>query len=299
MEEKMIEDLGRHYSVLEVFKDPMLSVRGFVEKSYSKGMHSQEFYEVNIVLSGSAFHRIGNTTYTVSSGDTFIIPPNVMHGYAGGEGFDVYHILISPKYLEKHSADLRLLPAFSSMFIIDPLMREKASARLHFTLTPQELNELTPMLDGLTDHSGGAGAENAIIAGAEALVIITRLCGIYENRDTLAGAEDTVDEAFLSSIAYVYENFEKRITLSELCKLAQMSRTAYLTRFKRVTGLSPASLQRQYRVSVAKQMLCESGMTESKIAAETGFFDAAHFHRVFKKETGISPLEYRMLRKIR
>ena len=110
-----IHNENRHYTTLEVFIPEIKQIRGFIEESYNKGLHSQEFYEINIVLSGKANHYIGKRRITVSEGDTFIIPPNVMHGYDGGKGFDVYHILISPKYLERHSSELQLLPSFSSL----------------------------------------------------------------------------------------------------------------------------------------------------------------------------------------
>ena len=293
MRDVVIEELNRHYTVAEVFKNPVLAVRGFTEKNYSKGMHSQGFYEVNIVLRGESAHRIGKRTLTVSTGDTFIIPPDVKHGYAGGEGFDVYHILISPKYLEKHSAELGLLPAFSSLFRIDPIMREKTSAKLYFALTEDELLSLMPTLNRLDEHCHKEGAENAIIAGAEALIAITKLCAIYEKRGTLNASDETEDGAFLSSIAYFYENFDSNITALELARKARMSRTAYITNFKRVTGLPPATLQRQYRISVAKQLLADTELTQTEIAQRVGFYDTSHFIRVFKSETGITPLEYR------
>lgn len=288
-----IKELNKHYTVEEAFPNPLIAVRGFTERNYIKGMHSQGFYEVNIVLRGSSAHKIGKRTLTVSAGDTFIIPPNVKHGYAGGEGFDVYHILISPKYLERYAAELGLLPAFSSLFRIDPIMREKTTARLYFALTDEELCTLTPSLERLDRHSHKVGAENAIIAGAEALIIITKLCAIYEKRGISGSTDETEDGAFLSSIAYVYQNFDSSITASELARKARMSRTAYITKFKRVTGQPPAALQRQYRVSVAKQLLRDTALTQVEIASRVGFYDASHFIRAFKSETGVTPLEYR------
>ena len=285
LERIAIEDLNRHYTVKEVFKSPILAVRGFVEKNYSKGMHSQEFYEVNIVLSGSAVHKIGEREITVGAGDTFIIPPSVLHGYSGGEGFDVYHLLISPQYLEKNSAELKLLPAFSALFRIDPLMREKTSARLHFVLDENELASLTPTLNGLTEHSSQSGAENAIIAGGEALIVIARLCAIYESRGVSA-PDEAEDEAFLASIAYVYEHFDKKLTVDTLSRIARMSRTSYIARFKRVTGMPPARFQRQYRVTVAKQMLADGRMTEAEIAQAVGCYDTSHLIRILKSCSG-------------
>jgi AraC-like DNA-binding protein len=295
MSKAEIEYLNKHFTVEQVFKNPILTVRGFVEKNYSKGMHSQEFYEINIVLRGSAVHRIGERDLTVSKGDVFIIPPNVDHGYAGGDGFDVYHLLISPKYLEKNSAELKLLPAFSSLFRIDPLMREKASAKLHFALSDSELSALMPTLDGLVLHSRKIGTENTIIASGEALIVIAQLCAIYDKKAEKISAENTEDESFLNSIAYIYENFDKTLTTEVLANIAQMSRTSYIERFKRVTGLPPARFQRQYRISVAKQLLAEGTLSETKIAQEVGCYDISHFIKMFKAETGMTPIEFRKM----
>jgi len=292
MSKAEIEYLNRHFTVKEIFKSPLLAVRGFVEKNYSKGMHSQEFYEINIVLSGSAVHRIGERYLTVGKGDVFIIPPNVDHGYAGGQGFDVYHLLISPRYLEKNSAELKLLPAFSSFFRIDPLMREKTSAKLHFALNDAELGTLMPTLEGLALHSMEKSTESAIIAGGEALIVIAQLCAFYEKKGASITAENSEDETFLNSIAYLYENFDQTLTTDTLARIAQMSRTSYIARFKRITGLPPAKFQRQYRISVAKQLLSEGTLTQAEIAQEVGCCDISHFVRMFKAETGMTPFEF-------
>jgi AraC family L-rhamnose operon regulatory protein RhaS len=287
-----IEYLNKHFTVEQIFKKPILTVRGFVVKNYSEGMHSQGFYEINIVLCGSAVHRIGENDLTVGKGDVFIIPPNVDHGYAGGEGFDVYHLLISPKYLEKNSAELKLLPAFSALFRVDPLMREKASAKLHFALDDSELDALMPTLDGLIVHSSDNSTESAIIAGGEALIVIAQLCAIYDKKAEKITVEKADDKSFLNSIAYIYENFDQTITTDTLSNIAMMSRTSYIERFKRITGVPPARFQRQYRISVAKQLLTEGTLTQAEIAQEIGCCDASHFVKMFKAETKMTPIEF-------
>lgn len=280
----------RHFTAEEVFAPPKLA-RGFVEKNYRRSMHTQGFYEVNIVLSGSATHTIGEREIIVRAGDTFIIPPNVPHSYNGGEGFDVYHILISPKFLEKNSAELQLLPAFSALFRVDPLMRERTSAKLHFRLTGEEITELSPSLDRLTVQTAETGMESAILTNCEALSLIVRICSAYNKREKPKA--DSEDEAFQRSIAYIYENSSRHITLEELCAVARMSRTAYTVKFRRVTGASPGKFQTQYRVERAKTLLSETAVPVSQIAAEVGCFDTSHLVRIFSAEMQMTPSEYR------
>jgi len=272
----------RHFTVSESFRAPLKTVLGFVEKNYTCGLHSQAFYEVNIVLRGEALHFVGDATWTVKAGDVFVVPPNVLHAYTGGEGFDVYHLLIHPSYLEKHSAELKLLPAFTKLFRIDPLMRERELMNPHFSLASGELDEILPMLERLSIHSKEESVESAIIAGGEALIVIARLCGIYEeNGAPLAGDED--DSAFLASIAYIYENFDKSFTVETLARIAQMSRTAYIERFKRVTGLPPKQFLVQYRISVAKKLLADGVSSQAEVAQAVGCYDASHLARMLKR----------------
>lgn len=280
----------RHYTAEEVFHPPKLA-RGFVEKSYRKYMHTQGFYEVNIVLSGSATHTIGERSITVTEGDTFIIPPNVPHSYDGGEGFDVYHILLHPKFLEKNSAELQPLPAFSALFRIDPLLRERTTAKLHFRLSEEEIAELMPYLDRLTLQPQRSGAASAIMTNCEALSAVAWLCQAYERRES--AREETDDEAFQRSIAFIYENCARHITIAELSEIARMSRTAYTVKFKRVTGTTPGKFQIQYRVEMAKNLLSETTLPISQIAAEVGCFDTSHLVRIFSAEMGTTPTEYR------
>ncbi len=281
------------YTEAPIFKRNARYVYGFIEYNFSAPMHKQEFYEINVILSGSAKHFVDEYEYTVEKGDCFIIPPEVWHGYIGGEGFNVYHILLSTQYMQKHAADLNLLPAFSALFKVDPLMQKKYSNKLKFNLSDAEFETLTPLFDNLFKHSHSNNTgESLLIAGSEALIIITMLCEIYKSR-FLSDNSAKEDEAFLESVAYIYKNFNKVITIETLHKIACMSRTAYLKEFKRITGMTPAQLQTAHKIQTAKSLLCYSNLNLSEIASETGFYDISHFTRVFLKEVGKSPATYR------
>ena len=281
------------YTVEQIFSSTNKMVRGFVEKNYSKALHSQAFYEINIVLSGSATHYFGERTLTVSEGDVFIVPPNMLHGYAGGEGFDVYHLLLSPAYLEKYAASLQLLPAFSRLFKIDPLMRAKTSARLHFRLDAKETARLMPRLETLIERSHRETYVDALISEGEALIVISELCDICERRAVDSPYEENEDAAFLSSVAYLYAHYDETLTIETLSKIAQMSRNAYIEKFKRTMGNPPARFIKLHRVEMIKQMLKDTSLSESEIADAVGCVDVSHLIRLFSSEMGIVPSKYR------
>lgn len=283
----------RHYTAEECFVPATKLVRGFTQKNFKANLHLQEFYEINIITRGSANHFIGQRTINVSVGDTFIVPPNVIHGYDGNESVDVYHILIHPKFLEKNFSELRRLSAFSELFKINPMIQEKTSANLHFRLTDDEIAMLTPMMESLALHSKKSEPVDMIISNSAALIIISELCSIYDSRFENSNSYDTEDSAFLSSMARIYEAYGEKLTVVELAHIARMSKNSYIAKFKHITGQTPAKFLRKHRVDVAKQMLRETTLTESEIAISVGFTDTSHLIKVFLSETGQTPSAYR------
>jgi transcriptional regulator GlxA family with amidase domain len=57
--------------------------------------------------------------------------------------------------------------------------------------------------------------------------------------------------------------------------------------------MSPLEYQIALRIRRAMNLLGSSELSVAQIAAETGFESHAYFSRFFRKETGISPIEYR------
>lgn len=283
----------RRYTAEECFLPPTKMVCGFDQKNFKARLHFHMFYEINIVTRGSANHYIGQRKIKVRTGDVFIVPPNVIHGYDGDESVDVYHILLNPKFLEKHSAELQCLSAFSALFKIDPLMREKTSAKLHFRLTEKEINMLKPHLDFLLLYSKKSEVADIIISSAQALIIIAELCRIYDRHSEISYTYDKEDTAFLSSIARIYEGYANKLTVVELASIARMSRNAYIAKFKRITGQTPAKFLRNHRVDMAKQLLMETALTEEEIATSVGFTDTSHLIKVFSAELGVTPSAYK------
>ena len=277
-----------------IFINPVRQVSGFFERDYSCGMHQQGFYEINIVTRGSATHFIGDYQYTVEKGDCFIVPPDVWHGYVGGEGFDVYHLLLTASYIEKNASDLQILPAFSTLFKIYPLIREKYSSKHRFNLSEEEISDIMPVMLSLETHSPSPSLiNNTHIANSEAMIIIAKLCDIYYNKYFLGNRGIGEDQEFMNSLTYIYQRYNEQILLDDIVKMAKMSRTAYLQKFKKMTGTSPQKMQTAYRISVSKNLLMQTSKSITDIAQSVGFYDLSHFIKVFTKEMGLSPTEYR------
>jgi len=99
------------------------------------------------------------------------------------------------------------------------------------------------------------------------------------------------------SMEYIRINFSKKLVIDELAAKVNMSRSAYLRHFRKVSGKSPASFIALCRVAYAKKLLCYTKKQISFIAQECGFYDSSHFVRVFKSVEGINPSQFRTIYK--
>lgn len=91
----------------------------------------------------------------------------------------------------------------------------------------------------------------------------------------------------LESNAYGAESIEK------IASECNVSTTHFRRLFKEYAGKSPVQYRTELKIEYAKRMLAESDMTVSEIADTLGFEGDSYFCRVFKKETGLTPTEYR------
>ena len=117
---------------------------------------------------------------------------------------------------------------------------------------------------------------------------IIRICEIYEKQEQPAAID-----SFIKSIAYMHTEYAKKITVEQLAQMSNMSRTVYFSEFKKTIGTTPQTFLMAIRLESAKNKLATTSLSLEEIAAETGFYDAAHLSRFFKKTYGKTPAHFK------
>lgn len=92
---------------------------------------------------------------------------------------------------------------------------------------------------------------------------------------------------------YVKANFDRCITLSDLAKVAGLSRMHFAAQFRAATGYRPREYLLHQRVEQAKSLLSGTETSLAEIALAVGFCTQAHFSTVFKRITGETPARWR------
>jgi AraC family transcriptional regulator len=92
---------------------------------------------------------------------------------------------------------------------------------------------------------------------------------------------------------YVRTHFEHCISLSELAKVAGLSRMHFAAQFRAATGYRPREYLLHQRIEHAKLLLSNSETALAEVALIVGFCTQAHFSTVFKRVTGNTPARWR------
>lgn len=105
----------------------------------------------------------------------------------------------------------------------------------------------------------------------------------------LADMENIHSRRVKKMLAFVEENYNKKIGMSDLVELLDTSGTYLNQKFKLETGLTFNDYLNRYRIQKSIQLMKEGNQKISCIAVEVGFRDYKYFIDVFKKYIGMSP----------
>lgn len=101
------------------------------------------------------------------------------------------------------------------------------------------------------------------------------------------------DKDIQDILLFMYNNYNKKITISLLTEEFHINRTTLSNKFNSYTGESIISYLNKLRINIASIILRDTELPISEIMERVGFNDSVHFLRTFKKYKTLSPKEYR------
>lgn len=92
---------------------------------------------------------------------------------------------------------------------------------------------------------------------------------------------------------YIEQHYNMVITRNDIEKLVHLNKDYINRAFKGETGYSLMEYIQFYRIGMSKKMLRSSDRSVSEIGMEVGYDSPAYFAKIFKKQTGMTPMDYR------
>jgi transcriptional regulator GlxA family with amidase domain len=101
------------------------------------------------------------------------------------------------------------------------------------------------------------------------------------------------DEPIKAAQAYIEKNFTEKISVEELALRFAIGRRHFERRFKKSTHNTPMEYIQRVKIEAAKRQLESGRKNVTEVMYEVGYADTKAFRTIFKKITGMSPINYK------
>lgn len=276
-----IDVMNTPYQIyMERVRDPEFRVKG----------HWHYFIELLYVTSGSIQVDCGKYRYTLQEGSAIVLPPKMVHriqptrkqpvDYAVVK-FDLNTIRIPNVYLPKIKNVLASVQEQQPMIFT----REKQQSLCLAERIEDCLHEL---------DSRRFGYELKVYSNlADIMLQIVRAWDCEEHIQ-MQEAKEYHSEIFDSVLEYIDNHSFEAIQVQELAQRSNMSYSNFAKQFRLQFGRSCKEYIEYIRISKAEELVLYSDYDMSYIAQETGFADASHFIRIYKKFKEETPKQARL-----
>lgn len=248
-------------------------------------------HEFVLIVSGAGELVFGRQRLAYAAHDLLFIPPFVPHEFVSSGREDGAHLAVHFDFAPG------IPPRLGAADRQEPYqVRLTQALRLpvHVSLPPGHRigAEFAALL---REHASPDPLAQTAASGHLAAIIIAALrAGQTGGKAAHATPRTAQNQARVGlATAYVQAHFGQQVRAEDLANAAGLSVSRLNTVFRQMTGCSPIEYVQRTRVEEARRLLADLHLSIKEIAARTGFDDAYHFSKVFRRIDGLSPLHHR------
>jgi len=159
--------------------------------------------------------------------------------------------------------------------------------------------------DGIYTSGGAYSFTNLLVyiiekyAGRDIAILVAKAFMIDIDRSSQSpfiifqGQKSHDDESVKKAQEFIEENYHDKITVHQLTSMLALSRRNFERRFKKATANTIVEYMQRVKIEAAKKGLETGRKNVNEMMYEVGYSDTKAFRNIFKKTTGLSPIEYR------
>ncbi|RJG09651.1 AraC family transcriptional regulator [Pseudomonas cavernicola] len=232
-------------------------------------------YHIGLLLQGRQRYVYRGERHLAGAGDTLLMTPESIHDGASlpGEGYRIRVLALDPRWLEQASRSLsdgrQGAPRLTTAILRNPGLQ----LDLH-------------NLHGAMRTGSRLSQESLLLQAMAGLLGLASTLRVVELEQGFAPRRWGQIREWLES------RLDQPPSLEELAAFCELSPWQTLRRFSRQCGLPPHQWLTQLRLERALPLVL-GGMPLSDIAVQLGFYDQAHFTRLFRRTYGLPPARLR------
>ncbi len=156
----------------------------------------------------------------------------------------------------------------------------------------KEINEISERI--VIEHSEYRYAKDLMVHTLTVELMITLARALRsEWEESLSVKNGKAKELVAIAKQFMDENFDQGITVSEAAAYVYLSQGYFTRAFKDDTGISPMNYLMKKRIEKACKLLQNNEIKVSAISLQSGFSSPQRFNVAFRKQMGMTPMEYR------
>ena len=250
--------------------------------------HIHHKYEIYYEIEGTRRYFIEDAAYIVNAGSVVLIGDNQIHKTASVGDTPSSRIVLnfSAEYLGKIAEIFPEVDFFSFL--------SEEHNHLLSNITVKQQNHIYSMLQQLLELQEQTSAEGEAVRKMLLATLLLELKDLCKQQQAQGGESGRVSKHIVEQIqTYIAEHYAEKLTLTGIASQFYIS-PYYLSRlFKKSINLSLIEYINGVRIKAAQNLIEKTNESISDISEKTGFLTTAHFRRVFKDATGLSPQQYR------
>ncbi|HIZ56465.1 MAG TPA: AraC family transcriptional regulator [Firmicutes bacterium] len=248
-------------------------------------LHTHDFSETFIIVSGTVTHVLGEWEYPVKRGDVYAIKGNIPHGFKNVKALDIINLMYKPSFFSRSVPEIRSLPGFVPFFLLEPEIRKRGESTCALALGDQSLQYVTMMADMIMQEQEKAEQSSQSVIKMTFGALAGYLASQYDVRMEVHGSISSLTHA----VAYMEQNLSSSIQLADIAQSVYLSPRQLERLFETHYGTSPMKYLRDMRLKHALSLLTGTDCSVSDAAHESGFDDVSYFIRVFRQAYGFTP----------
>jgi len=238
-----------------------------------EALHWHNYFEIELILEGKGKENINGTEYELKPGMLYLQTPNDFHDIR----------VDAPVTLINISFSHPLLPPDLAQQILE------TNKMLVFFLTGEEKTNIEGIFRQLLTEYNKKTHYDASGIGCLLEYILTFIV-----RKSALSIDNIVQTNILTpALIYLNTHFRDNPSLEQTARIAHINKAYFCEVFKKITGKNYIVYLTELKINYAKKLLVLSKIPIIDVCFACGFNSISNFLRVFHKDVGISPTEYR------
>jgi AraC family transcriptional regulator, melibiose operon regulatory protein len=258
---------------------------------YEMPYHQHDSTEIMYMIQGVCRIdvKVGDTekSVTLKKGEFMVLDADVPHRLIVEQAVSCRMLNVEFGFMESEGRTLSLRQIAGEEHVVSFLLNRPFP---YLVLTDQEV--VYPVLRSLVLELDQRGTEGRMMTHVLFIQLLVCIARLYEERER---SEMQQSEFYIKrSVDFLHQNYDRHIQVKDVAAEVNLH-PGYLHRvFRRGTGRTITEYLTMIRMEKAKMLLEQTDIPIDEISDYVGVGSRQYFHMLFKKNTGTTPVEYRL-----